>query len=74
MTQQIIEFEAKQNAILAELAEDPAEVPAASPANAAEDLSGATRGEGLEEEAGESRSSEETTQDTDTPRGAAAGK
>ncbi len=72
MTQQIIESGETND--LAELAEDPAEIPAASPANAADDLSGATRGEGLEELAGESRSSEETTQDADTPRGAAAGK
>jgi segregation and condensation protein B len=59
---------------LAELAEDPAEIPAVSPVTAADDLSGATRGEGLEELTAETRSSEEATQDTDTPRGAAAGK
>jgi segregation and condensation protein B len=59
---------------LAELAEDLAEIPAASTANATDDLSGAVRGEGIEELAAESRSSEEATQDTDTPRGAGAGK
>ena len=72
LTQQIIESGETND--LAELAEDPAEIPAAIPASAADDLSGATRGEGLEEIHGESRSSEETTQDADTPRGAAAGK
>jgi len=60
---------------LAELAEDPAEIPAPSAANVTDDLNGATRSEGLEElPSGEARSSEETTQDADTPRGAAAGK
>jgi segregation and condensation protein B len=72
LTQQIIESGETND--LAELAEDPAEIPAASPANATGDLSGATRGEGLEEIPGESRTSEETAQDADTPRGAAAGK
>jgi len=71
-TQELIESGETND--LAELAEDPAEIPASSPALATDDLSGATRGEGLEEVAGESRSSEETTQDADTPRGAAAGK
>jgi segregation and condensation protein B len=59
---------------LAELAEDPTEIPAASPANVTDDLTGATRGEGIEEIPGESRSIEETNQDADAPRGAAAGK
>jgi segregation and condensation protein B len=59
---------------LGELAEDPSEIPAASVATVTDDLSGATRGEGLEEVRGESRSSEETNQETDAPRGAAAGK
>ncbi len=72
LTQQIIESGETND--LAELAEDPAEIPAASPAEFTDDLSGATRGEGIEELAAESRSSEETTQDPDTPRGAAAGK
>jgi segregation and condensation protein B len=72
LTQQIIESGETND--LAELAEDPAEIPAASPANVTDDLSGGVRGEGLEEMPGESRSSEETTQDADTPRGAAAGK
>jgi segregation and condensation protein B len=71
-TQELIESGETND--LAELAEDPAEIPAASPANAADDMSGATRTEGLEEISAESRSSVETTQDTDTPRGAAAGK
>jgi segregation and condensation protein B len=71
-TQQIIESGETND--LAELAEDPAEFPAASPATAADDLSGATRTEGLEEISAESRTSEETAQDADAPRGAAAGK
>jgi segregation and condensation protein B len=70
--QQIIESGETND--LAELAEDPAEIPAASPVTATDDLGGAVRGEGIEELAAESRSSEAATQDTDTPRGAAAGK